>query len=149
MIELFKDYVMKKIILTLLTIPLISFAGLNIPKVNKTLSGLKSHKPLTYFNASDQIKLSGKFKTAAEHKADIILHPSVSTRGKMTIVNSYKELRNNKNSIGAIYLKKGRTQIIFVKERLEKNNLRLENGLKKHLIETSQLDTVSLISSLK
>jgi len=140
---------MKKFIFTLLLIPMVSLAGLDVPKVDKTLAGLTSKKPLTYFSASDKIRLSGNFTLAPKNKADILLFSKSQDKKKMLIVNSYKELKNNKNSIGAIYLKKGRTQIVFVKERLDKNNLILKDSLKKHLINTWQLDKVSLLHQVK
>jgi hypothetical protein len=108
---------MKKFIVTLLIIPVVSLAGLNVPKVTKTLSGLKAKKALTYFIASDKIVLSGDLKFTSKSKADILLFSDNTDKNKMHIVDSYKALKKNENSIGAIYLKKGRTQIVFVKER--------------------------------
>lgn len=140
---------MKKIIITLLIIPVVSLAGLDLPKVSKTLSGIKSKKSLTYFVASDKIVLSGNFNFTSKNKADILLFSKSKDKNKMLIVDSYKALKKNQNSIGAIYEKKGRTQIVFVKERLDKNNLVLENSLKKHLINQWQLDKVGLLHKVK
>jgi hypothetical protein len=63
----------------------------------------------------------------------------------MVIVNSYKALVMNKNSIGAIYLKKGRTQIIFIEERLKRNGLSLPSSFKNNLLNECQINPVCLL----
>jgi len=140
---------MKKFIIILTLIPLTFLFGLDMPKINKTLSGLTSNKSLTYFIASDNIVLSGGLNFASKKKADILVFSKSTDKNKMLIVNSYKALKQNPNSIGAIYVKKGRTQIVFVKERLDKNNLTLQKHLRKHLIHDWQLNRVDLLNKIQ
>jgi hypothetical protein len=61
------------------------------------------------------------------------------------VVDSYKDLKEHKNSIGAIYVKKGRTQIVFVKERLKKSGFDLMEVSKKYLIPECQLQSICLL----
>lgn len=141
---------MKKILTVLLITPIIAFASLNVQKVTSTLSNLKGNKQISFFNANKQISLkNSKLKFTSLGTADIILFSSQKHKSKMTIVNSYKKLKLNKNSIGAIYLKKGRTQIVFIKERLDFHGLILNPKLKKHILHEWQLNPKSLIYNLK
>ncbi|CAA6798779.1 MAG: Unknown protein [uncultured Sulfurovum sp.] len=149
MISLLKDKVMKKIITILTIVPLMVFAGLNVGKVTNTLSHIKGKKTLSFFNANTHIPLEGKLKLTSLSTADIVLFSSKKHKSKSTIVNSYKKLKENKNSIGAIYLKKGRTQIIFVKERLDAKGLSLSPKFKKHILHEWQLDPLALVKGLK
>jgi len=48
----------------------------------------------------------------------------------------------------AIYLKKGRTQIIFVKERLKNNGLDLPKAYKKHLINECKLNLLCFLKGI-
>ncbi|CAA6818336.1 MAG: Unknown protein [uncultured Sulfurovum sp.] len=134
---------MKKILTILSIVPIIVFAGLNVDKVTNTLSNIKGDKIISFFNANGHIPLNGKIKLTTLKSADIVLFASKKYNSKMTIVNSYKELKQNKNSIGAIYLKKGRTQIVFVKERLTAHGLILNPKYKNHLLNEWQLDPKS------
>lgn len=60
-------------------------------------------------------------------------------------MDSYKALKRYKNSIGAIYIKKGRTQIVFVKERLEKKGFEIESRANKYLIKECTLQAICLL----
>lgn len=140
---------MKKILIFLLFIPIFAFSGLNIIKVNKMLTQLKSAKELKFYNANRQIALTGKLHFTSMEDADIILFSDKKNSNKMTIVNSYKALRSNKNSIGAIYLKKGRTQIIFIKERLKSHKISLSSNFEQHLLSECQLNPLCLLSLIK
>ena len=144
-----KDKVMKKIITILTIIPIIAFASLNVQKVSNTLSNLKGNKTISFFNANSQINLSGKIRLSSLNSADIVLFASKEHASKITIVNSYKKLKLNKNSIGAIYLKKGRTQIVFIKERLSSHGLKLSSKFKKHIVNEWQLNPKLLMNNLK
>jgi len=128
----------KRLISLLFLVPMLSFAELNIDKVNTALVGIKSSKNLKFHNADKRLlptakKYSKVTFTTAEN-ADIILFPKGMKSSKALIVNSYQRLKDDKNSIGAIYTKKGRTQIVFVKERLETKGLRVTDNLDKYLI---------------
>ena len=140
---------MKKILISLLILPIFAFAGLDLSKVNETLEGIMANKDLSFYSGDSNIKLRGKLKIATLENADIVIFSKHIKSKQVTIVNSYKELQSNKNSIGAIYLKKGRTQIVFIKERLDEHGLVLSHGLKKHLIHEWQLDKLALLKKLK
>ncbi len=141
---------MKKIPIFLLIVPILLFANLNLKKVVTTLSQIEGSREVVFFNADKKILFNGKIRlTKLLNNADIVLFPSKEYQSKATIVNSYKKLKLNKSSIGAIYLKKGRTQIVFIKERLEKYRLKLNSKFKKHLLHEWQLDPKLLINHLK
>jgi hypothetical protein len=137
-----------KYIYILLLTPLLLFADLNIEKVNEALTSISSSKKLSYFSNNKNLltKLKVK-KTSSIKKADILLFPKGKNYKKIVIVNSYKKLKKDKNSIGAIYVKKGRTQIMFVQERLKKNGLNISN--KKYQISECHLSPICFLKLAK
>ena len=142
---------MKKLLYISLLLPLLLVAGLNVNKVSNTLAHIKSvktDKVLKFFNSNKDIHLKKRLNFTSKENADIILFPK-NKSNKIVIVDSYKALQMNKNSIGAIYLKKGRTQIIFIDERLKKNGLKLPNSYNKHLLSECQINPICLLSSFK
>jgi hypothetical protein len=140
---------MKKILIILSIVPILAFSSLNVQKVTSTLSNIKGNKVLSFHNANAKVSLNNKIKLTTLDNADIVLFSSKKHKSKITIVNSYKKLKLNKNSIGAIYLKKGRTQIIFVKERLDAHGLVLGSKFKKHILHEWQLNPTKLMNNLK
>jgi len=140
---------MKKVIL-LAIFPLFLSAGLDIAKVNKVLSTIKVSKKSSYqlkfYNANHQIKLNEKLKFTSQKEADILLFPRKKVRTKVSVVDSYKKLQREKNSIGAIYLKKGRTQIIFIRERLENKGFNLLKESQKYIVSECQLNPLCLLT---
>ena len=140
---------MKKVLYSLLIIPIFLVAGLNIPKVANALSSLKSTRTLKFFNANKNIDLHGKLNLTSFENSNVVLFSNKSNKNKLTIVNSYKALRTNTNSIGAIYLKKGRTQIVFIEERLKKNGLSLPLSFKRNLLSECQLNPICLLRGIK
>ena len=144
-----KDKIMKKILTVLLITPIMVFASLNVQKVANALSNIKGNKQISFYNANRQITISSNLKLTSLESADIVLFSAKKYKSKITIVTSYRMLKSNKNSIGAIYLKKGRTQIVFVKERLDANGLILNAKFKKHLVHEWQLEPKSLMNNLK
>jgi len=138
---------MKKIIYLLFLVPLVLTAGLDISKINKTLSSMTSSKEkLKFFNANSKIKMKRELTFTSIENANIILFPKQnSTISQISIVDSYSALRDNKKYIGAIYLRKERTQIVFVKERLENNSLTLPSKYDKYIITECQLNPVCLL----
>jgi len=136
---------MKKLFYMMALMPLVLFAGLNINKINNTLLSIKSAETLKYYNNNKTIDFKNKLKFTSLSKANIILFPNQKVKNKMVIVNSYKALVMNKNSIGAIYLKKGRTQIIFIEERLKRNGLELPSSFKNNLLNECQINLVCLL----
>jgi len=140
---------MKKLLYILLIVPIFVSAELNIEKVNNTLLHIKSSQPLKFFNASKHIDLKNKLKFTTLKNANIILFSNNKNIKKMTIVNSYRALQMNKNSIGAIYLKKGRTQIIFINDRLKRNGLSLPSSFNKYLLSECQINPICLLTNIK
>ncbi|NEW59932.1 hypothetical protein GSY74_01435 [Sulfurovum sp. bin170] len=137
-----------KYLYMLLLAPLLSFAELNIEKVNEALSSIESNKKLSYFSNNKNLLTKLKIKkTASIKKADILLFPKSKSSKKIIIVDSYSKLKENKKSIGAIYVKKGRTQIMFVDERLKKNGLRISN--KKYRISECHLNPICFLKLTK
>jgi hypothetical protein len=141
---------MKKIINILLIAPILLCAGLDIPKVNLALSSIKSSKlpstTLKFYNNNKTLDLKKKLQFTSRNSADIVLFPQQKGANKILVVDSYKALKEYKNSIGAIYVKKGRTQIVFVKERLKKNGFNLMEVSKKYLIPECQLQSICLLT---
>jgi len=141
---------MKKIINVLLLVPLLAFAGLDIPKVNSALSSIKLSKipstTLKFYNNNKSLDLKEKLQFTSQNSADIVLFPKRKKVNKVSVVDSYKALKKDKNSIGAIYVKKGRTQIVFVKERLKKNGFDILKISEKYLIPECQLQSICLLT---
>ncbi|MCH9739920.1 MAG: hypothetical protein K0U38_03640 [Epsilonproteobacteria bacterium] len=140
----------RKTIYLLLLVPLLGVAELDIEKVNRVLLGLKSSKQLHFFNDNQQLvqqleNKKSKLKFTSLKNADILLFPKSPKSEKVVIVNSYKALKKNSESIGAIYLLKGRTQIVFVDERLEKKGLHLSKDLHEYLIDECLLNPICLL----
>jgi hypothetical protein len=138
----------KSNIYLLLLVPLLAFSDLNIEKVNSVLSSITlDNKPLTYYISDEKFmnKLS-ILKTSSSKKADVLLFPIDKKVKKMIIVNSYNDLKNNKKSIGAIYIKKGRTQIMFVDERLKAKGLKLSTKYGNYIIKESYLCPLCLLT---
>jgi len=140
---------MKKLFYIMAFLPVVLFAGLNINKINDTLSSIKSTKSLTFYTDNKTIDFKNKLKFTSFAKANIVIFPNRRVKNKMLIVDSYKELIANKNSIGAIYLKKGRTQIIFIKERLKQNGLSLPASFKNNLLSECQINPICLLIKIK
>jgi hypothetical protein len=144
-----KDSIMKKIITIVFIVPILVFAELDISKVNSALFGIKSStsstKSLKFYNNNSSLNLNKNLKFTSQKSADIVLFPKEKTINKILIVDSYKALKENQNSIGAIYVKKSRTQIIFVKERLEKNGFKLLSVYKKYIIPECQLNSLCFL----
>ncbi len=69
-------------------------------------------------------------------KCDIILandkNDFKSSNNKMVFTTQKELLDEQENVIGAFYWNKGKPEIIFLKERIEKNNLKLQEGFEKY-----------------
>jgi len=137
---------MKNIIYLLLLAPLTLMGGLDSLKVNSTLMNIKASKPLKFYNGDKSLTIKKVLAASSKESADIILFPLKSENKKIQIVKSYKSLKTNKDSVGAIYFKNDRTQIVFVKERLKKNGLKLSDKYKKYIINECQLSPICLLS---
>ena len=140
---------MKKILMILSILPLILFADIDVGKVTNILLNINAAKPIKFYNANEKVDLTNHIELTTLEDANIVLFSHKAYVDKMTIVDSYKKLKLNKHSIGAIYLKKGRTQIVFIQERLEANGLLLSAKFKKHLLHEWQLNPQLLMNSLR
>ncbi len=131
----------KQKIYLLLLIPLLSFADLNIEQINSVLSAITlKHKSPSYYTTNKSFLTKLKIsKSKSIKNADILIFPKNNNSKKIIIVNSYNNLKKNEKSIGAIYMKKGRTQIMFVDERLKAKGLKLSNKYKKYIIKECYL----------
>ena len=129
---------MKKLILY---IPLILFADFNIEKINDILSSIKvNNNPVVYYSQNENFFSKLKVQKANSiNEANIIIFPKKSI-DKISIVDSYDKLKSNNNSIGAIYIKKGRTQIIFVDERIKTKGFTLSNRYNQYIIKECYLN---------
>lgn len=135
---------MKKIITLLIFVPIFLSAELDISKVNNALFSIKSSKNLSLpikFYTNSSLNFKKELLSTTKSSSDIIIFPKSKRVKKASIVDSYGALRKYENSIGAIYIKKGRTQIIFVKERLKKSGFKLIKISKKYMIDECQLDS--------
>ena len=136
---------MLKFITILFVAPILLSAGLDTSKISRVLSSLQYKKPLTFYKAK-KIDIDNALHFTSLDKADIILFPNKSYKiKKIVISDSYGDLRKNKKSIGAIYLRKGRTQIVFIKERLRDNGLILPKRFKKYIITECELNPICLL----
>jgi len=138
----------KQKIYLLLLLPLLSFADLNIERVNSVLSAIKSNnKSLSYYTTDKSFLTKLKVpKSSSIKNADILLFPKNKNSKKIIIVDSYSNLKKNKKSIGAIYMKKGRTQIMFVDERLKAKGLKLSSKYKKYIIKECYLKELCFLN---
>jgi len=130
-------------------LPMLLSSNIDVQKVTNVLLHINATQPIKFYNANEKIDLTNRIKLTTLEKANIVLFSDKAYGSKLTIVNTYKKLRLNKQSIGAIYLKKGRTQIVFIQERLERNGLKLNAKFKKHLLHEWQLNPQLLVSSLR
>jgi len=138
---------MKKIINILLLLPIVALADLDVSKIGGALSSIqssKSSKVLKFYNNSG-LNLKKQLNFTSKSNADIILFPKKHNTHQALVVNSYEALKSNQNSIGAIYMKKGRTQIIFIKERLENRGLNMMSSSKKYIVPECQLSALCLL----
>jgi hypothetical protein len=74
--------------------------------------------------------------------ANVVMFPSNVDNSKLAIVGDFEDLKNNKNAIGAIYVKKSRLQVMFITERLIANNIKLSPSFQQFIITESQLKPV-------
>jgi len=138
----------KKRAIIFLFLPILTFAGLNMDEINHVLLNIHTLKELKYYSAEINKGIDKKLKLTSLDEADIVLFPKKSVDNKMIIVGSYQELIGNNNSIGAIYLKKERTQIIFIKERLKNKGISLPEKFNKYIMPLCNLNSSCLKKSL-
>ncbi len=130
---------MKQRIGMFLFLPIVTFAGLDMNEVSRVLLGIHASKELKYYSDTINNSIDDKIKFTSFEDADIVLFPRENFNNNIMIVNSYEALKENKNSIGAIYLKKNRTQVIFIKERLKDKGITLESKFNKYMVSSCHL----------
>ena len=135
---------MKKIVVISILFPIITFAGLNINEVNSVLLSIHSLNKLKFYSSETNNAMYREINFTSYDNADILLFPKKVESQKTVIVSSYEELKNDKNSIGAIYLKKNRTQIIFIKERLENKSLTLPEKFNNYIVPSCYLNSTCI-----
>jgi len=136
--------VMKNVGVMFLLLPILTFAELNMDKVNSVLLNITASKELLYYSTEVNIGLDKKLKFTSLDNADIVLFPKKSLKNKIIIATSYQELKDNKNSIGAVFLKKHRTQIIFIKERLQNKGLSLPRKFNNYIYPLCHINATCL-----
>ena len=130
---------MKKTIVMFLFLPIVTFAGLDMNEVSRVLLGIHASKELKYYSDKINSNIDKNIKFTSLEDADIVLFTKKTVENKIIILDSYEALKNNKNSIGAIYLKKDRTQVVFIKERLEDKGISLESKFNKYMVSSCHL----------
>jgi len=138
-----------KSIILLLLIPFLGFANFNIEKISEILSSIqKNGISVKYYSKNGVFISKLSIPKAKDIKsADIVIFPTSKLENKLTIVDSFDKLKQNKSSIGAIYLKKGRTQILFVEERLKKAGLLISPKYNQYIIKECYLTELCLFNS--
>jgi len=58
-----------------------------------------------------------------------------STHRPIVFVTNYNLLKNSESIVGAIYWRKGRSQLLFLKEHLQKNHIKLPKKYHKFMVE--------------
>lgn len=121
--------------------PILLFSGLDLSKINTILLSMKSaSRTLNFFNANSKIRITKELIFTTKENAYIILFSKKNVGdNQLNIVDSYQALHDNKKNIGAIYIRKERTQIVFVKERLENNDVSISSKYNNHIITEKQL----------
>ena len=110
---------------------------------NKVLPSIFTKKPITVFVDKETkalLKESKKFKIVNKCDAKVVLligknftNLSTLCRHKPQFSTSYKSFKNDINSFGAFYWRKGRPQIRFQQEVIDRYNLRLPDSLQKYI----------------
>jgi hypothetical protein len=145
---------MKKVVFYwLMLLPILGFSDLDVNKVTKVLLSIEQNKPLKYFN--ENVSLTSKFQKNSKGlhfsslaEADILFMSKIKKSSKLVITDSYEKLqKSDKSVIGAVYIKKERTHIFLVRERLKKSGLRVPSKMKKYLISECNLNLLCLLSS--
>ncbi len=135
---------MYKIFLILLLFGMVLRAGDNyeLKLYEKVIPAIFKHRPIKVYGDSEVSKLlrhSRKFVMVKQcHKAHILIVakvldlPQVNCQEKPLFVTSYKAFKDNPNSFGAFYWRKGRPQIRFREEVMRRYHLTLPNALKRY-----------------
>jgi len=107
----------------------------------KIIPSIFKHKVYVYVDKKSEelLKNSDKFLIVDNcNNADILIgkyfdNLEDSCKNKPYFSTSYKSYKNNKNSFGAFYWRKGRPQIKFREEIIKKQNLTLPDSFSKYI----------------
>ena len=133
---------MRKLILLFITLATISTSqDINSKLFEKILVGLfPNNENITLFITDDsaQFDFSKKIHVVDNVKlSNIVLVNSNNARlekyNKVLFVTSYKDLKKYDNAIGALYWKKGRPQVVFLKKRLDNYDIKVADYLNKYI----------------
>jgi hypothetical protein len=116
-------------------------------RIISSLAGMKDGVKL--FVDSDELKtiLEERYEMVSQiSQADIVIATVSETAETATDIaqeckplifaTNYRILRYNPNVIGALYWKKGRSQLLFVERRLKKCNVALSNELTRYTVDS-------------
>jgi len=62
------------------------------------------------------------------------LKNTILPKNTILFTTSYRLLKTNDDIVGAFYWRKGRSQLLFIRERLEKKNIHLPQSYRKYII---------------
>jgi hypothetical protein len=131
----------------LLSINLFAFDKVTAAKILQTVFlGVKSKQNLYICTQDKQYidviqNANRLILTDDLNRCDIIIFnkPSdlnnIDTKNKLLFATSYRGFKNEKKTFGAFYWFKGRPQIIFLKNRLQNQNLKLADYLQKYITD--------------
>ncbi|MFK5977112.1 MAG: hypothetical protein QM493_11465 [Sulfurovum sp.] len=96
------------------------------------------------FKESKNIKLTSKVKNAnialiTDYRTlKYVLKQSNSSDNRPPILfaTEYKLLKKSSDIVGALYWRKGRSQLLFIKKRLSKHGINLPNEYQNYIIES-------------
>jgi len=111
-----------------------------LTKKNKASVFVKDKEYTEVFNRSEKIIL-----VSSPLKADVVLVTDESMLGQLNdirlpkesvvLTTNYRYLKRSKKIVGALYWRKGRSQLLFIKKRLEGANIVLPKTYQKFIIE--------------
>lgn len=109
----------------------------------KLLPAIFTQHPINIYTdekSKELLQESDKFNILKKCHEDVVLLISQNNdsipntyKNKPIFATSYKLYKNNPNSFGAFYWRKGRPQIIFKKTAIEQFQLTMPNSLQKYI----------------
>jgi len=129
---------LKKIILLICVTFLIASPDKITAKIYENIMNNLSHNPKIWtdnYNLKNILKKYSNLDLTNKNSANIyILNKKIENiNNKIIFVTNYKLLKDINNSVGAFYWKKGRPNIIFIKERLDKNGIKIPFEYKNYI----------------
>lgn len=130
----------------LLPLSLFSFDKFTASKIfDKVFSGFENRSVKYVYTSisiyKETIELSSTLVLSTLDKSDIVMFDKVLDIDKTKIENkilfstNYRGFKNHIECVGAFYWFKGRPQIVFLRDRLKKQNIKLKPFLQKYIID--------------